>query len=58
MKCKIKDCYNESENKHKYCKYHTMKKTNKNGKILLGSYPVLALLIGIGIKKVLKKNKN
>lgn len=58
MKCKIKACYNEVENGHKYCKYHIMKKTNKNGKILLGSSSALALLIGIGIKKILKKNKN
>lgn len=57
MKCKIKECYNEAENKHKYCKYHIMKKTNKNGKILLGSYPIVALLAGIGIKRLLKNRK-
>lgn len=58
MKCKIQNCYNEAENRQKYCKYHIVKKTNKNRKILLSSYPVVALLIGIGINKVLKKIKS
>lgn len=57
MKCKVKDCYNESEDNHKYCKYHIMKKTNTNGKILLASCSIATLLIGFGIKRLLKKNK-
>lgn len=55
MKCKIQACYNEAEKGHKYCKYHIMKRTNKSGKMLLASYPVLVLLLSIGVKKVLKK---
>lgn len=55
MKCKIKNCYNEAEGSHKYCKYHIMKKTNKNGKVILKAAPVAALLLGIGIRKILKK---
>lgn len=55
MKCKIQNCYNEAENRQKYCKYHIMKKNDKNRKILLSSFPVVALLIGIGIKKKIKE---
>ncbi len=57
MKCKVQNCYNEAENKHKYCKYHIMKRINRNGKIYLGSSAVITLLIGVGIKTILKKNK-
>ncbi|WP_459477738.1 hypothetical protein [Clostridium saccharoperbutylacetonicum] len=55
MKCKIKNCYNEAEGNHKYCKYHVMVNNNKNGKVILKAAPVVALLLGIGIKKILKK---
>lgn len=54
MKCKIKNCYNEAEGNHKYCKYHIMVKNNKNGKVILKVVPVAALLLGVGIKKILK----
>jgi len=55
MKCKVSDCYNEAENGEKYCKYHIMKRTNKNRKIYLGSSAIITLLVGAGIKRILKK---
>jgi hypothetical protein len=55
MKCKVNSCYNEADGHHKYCKYHIMKKTNKNGKVILKAAPVVVLLLGMGIKKILKK---
>ena len=55
MICKNKNCHNTAEDGERYCKYHLVKKSIRNKKILTGLVSTVAAVIFIADKFRKKK---